>query len=184
MHKFLVVPFLAMVLLLAPACSKDQWTSGLNATANVIEKDLPVAEAFLATEHDAGNLSDAAYGATLDKITRLRTKDLPLFRAGIAAVTNVKGFCSLSSALFPVINDVIVSGLAIKNPESQRRALGYAAGVALILNTITAPCGGAVSITLPSGAAETPEFLEARSQAVDSILADLPPDVVTQLHLK
>lgn len=184
MHKFLVVPFLAMVLLLAPACSKDQWTAGLNATANVIEKDLPIAESFLATEHDAGNLSDEAYGATLAKIALLQSKGLPLFRAGIAAVTNVKGFCSLSAGLFPLVNDVITSGLAIKNPDSQRRALGYAAGVALILNTITAPCGGSVSITIPSGAATTPEFLEARDQAVNQILADLPPDVSAQLHLK
>src|SRR5260221_10652090 len=76
-------------------CSPAQWQNGLNTAYNIIEKDLPIAQQFAATEHDAGNLSDAQYAAFNGIVAQIKINDLPLFQAGIAAVTNSKGAVAL-----------------------------------------------------------------------------------------
>lgn len=153
----------ALALLLS-ACSPASLQKELTIAYNVLNTSLPVAANFVSIEHSAGNISDSAYLNFTTLLTQVQTKDLPLFQSGIAAVTNSAGAVALFNNLVPVVNQLIASGVAFKNPKTQQQALGYVAGAALVFNGISAALG-ARTLVVPSIPAATAELQQVHDGA-------------------
>lgn len=168
----IVIPLLLAMV----ACSPDQIQRTLNAIGALAQTGRNSWSVFYENLHTSGQVAPEAYARFLSTRSKVDAA-LHVFNTGVAAVKDKKGAVALITALLPVGEEFIASGLVIKNPQEQAKALAYATAFSASFS-IAAAFFGSFTINVPPPTPAQAELMRPyereayRSMAVEVAVYD------------